>query len=613
MSKKHGHGKQKNGGLISINTKKTDDNAPPSSVAVEDPRSIYISAPRLRKFASAQKSDTDSKLLTSRRGAEEDEDGFAAVYGSSAGSLLVQPVFPFEWCWKQYRECDTLNLCVEAEVDNCVNVADVSWEGEKGKENEDGAPERKRTLSDLFKRVNEKDSLFDLQEKVQRDRSVTRQGFIQVIRDSNLELVPETGRYRVAGKPDRFYYMPSTHIRTTYLQAEEVPIDILLPRNGKLVPVTIKKKFRKFAQRDPRTNDLTWFKEFGDPRVMDARTGEYGPTDNEATEIWWFRDTCAGEVYGVPRWTSVAWDIAGRNCAKWINFDHLDQGAIPPGFFTVTGGKMTEKSKKMLDTVLTELRDPKFFNRFFFLEVNPDINLDLNGGQSKLPQINYHKLRDPQHEDFMNEKFLGSTKDDIRQLFRMPPVLTGVAGSDTFASAYVSLEVAESQVFQPTKNRTDSQWTTELIQNEFGIYDWKLKTRQGKIGDKETFYKAVGALSRAGALTINDVRELSNQLLGTSFAPFQGEVYNEPKTLVDALAGLGMVKFDEASKALIFTEPVSVDMFDAVEPSGNSGKSDTGQTEMEALSQRLVDVLEEIEKLQTTYAPPEIDEQDVVL
>lgn len=602
------------------------DNAKALSIGVRSTdTSRDLSGPHLRNFVSSRKTDasTNAGTLASRRGSDEDEDGFLQYYGNN--SLLVQPQFPPEWLWKCYRECDTLNLCVEAEVDNCVNIADLAWEGTKGEENTDDAKRDRTALSDLFKRVNEKESLYDLRRKIRRDRSVTRLGYVEVIRDSTLEPISGTSQFQVNPKPNRFYHIPSTHMRVTYLGPEEIPVTVQLPRNGKLVQVTIKQRFRRFARRNPRTNELTWFKEFGDPRTIDAKIGNFmkwtlddqgkivdtEKTDNPGTEIWWFRDAIAGEVYGVPRWISVIWDITGRYQAKWINFDHLDQGAIPPGFFTTSGGKLSTNSKNEFNKILQEIRDPQFFNRFFFLEMDPDINYDLNGGAgSKLPKIEYHKLRDPQHEDLMNKDYLGGTKEDIRQVFRIPPVLTGIAGNDTFASAYVSMEVAESQVFQPAKDSDDAKWTAELIQNELGIYNWKLRTRPGKIGDKETFYKAVGAMSRAGALTINDVRELSNQLLGTSFAPFKGQVYDEPKTLVDALASLGMVKYDEASKSLVFSEPVQKALEIA---SSNGVKSDAHPPEMEHLAQQLIDVLGEIEKLQANYQAPEIDEHDYIL
>jgi len=623
MSKKR---KKKNGNAVTVskavNSQKSETLT--DIVAVER---AYFSAPRLRSFAvsSSQKADNGlaTSALLSRRGSDEDEDAFSRYYGPNG--LLVEPPFPFEWLWSLYQECDTLNLCCHSMVDNCENLIDFVWEGEKGEDSGDTQKAQRIMLRDFFSRVNEKDSFLDLRKKIRLDREVTGNAFVEVIRDKNLEKDVQ-GNWALKPKPERLYYIPSTHMRVTYLQ-DAYPVTVMLPRAGKMIPVTIAQRFRKFARKNPHTNEIIWFKEFGDPRVMDSTNGEYvdsiEKTNSPATEIWWFRDNYAGSVYGIPKWLAVVWDVSARYQAKWINFDHLDQGAIPPGFFATEGGKLTTASKQALDHILEEIRDPKYFNRFIHLEVTPDLSLDFNANSSSTPKLKYFKLRDPQHEDLMNKEFLKTTKEDIREVFRIPPVLAGVAGNDTFASAYVSMEVAESQVFEPQKEAFDGKVTTELIQNEFGIYQWRIKTRQSKIGDKETFYKAVGALTRAGLLTINDGRELANQLLGTSLPAFDGsEVYKEPMGLVNRLVDAGLVTFDEGTEALQFTEPMlevaaAIKSMKSEKGKKSEGKVSRGNNRKttDALAQQLIKALVEIENQieKGEYSPPEIDEQDYVL
>jgi capsid portal protein len=546
--------------------------------------------------------------LLARKGSEEDDDIFGEAYGQYPD--LIEPPFPFPWLWRTFQQCDTLHLCCRAMVSNIENPADLAYLGPKKQKNEDLTQSQRITLNDFFSRINEKQSLVSLRRKLGLDRQVTKNGFLEVIRNSQLEQ-GENGSYLVSPRPERLYYIPSTYMRVTKLDQTLVDVDVTIPRQGQLRKITIQRQFRRFARINPVTQKLTWFKEFGDPRTLDAGTGEFGPTSNPASEIWWFRDNYAGFIYGIPEWLSVIWDIGGRYQAMWLGFDHVDQGALPP-VALATDGEFTPATKQQLNNLFKETRDPAYYNRPVYIELKKDPLLDIDAdGSGKTNKIQLLKLRDPNYEDYFFEKYRISTEEAIRRIFRLPPVLTGVAGNDTYASAYTSMEVAESQVFGPARQEFDEKITTELIQNEFGIYNWALRTRQSKIGDKETFYRAVGALSRAGALTINDIRELANQLLGTDFAPFEGDLYNEPSTLTTTLAGNGLVSYEKTGDnpddpgRLVFISA----MAEASQVAGEQFKSvASGKVKKEDVSELAkalaMDIIKNLTGIQESYKPP---------
>lgn len=593
------------------------------------PKREYHGVAKRRDIALAFKAERVGAIAPA--GHEEDEDPFYGHYKSCQD--LVEPLIPFEWCWRQYYQCDTFAICADVIADNVVNPYQFYFSGDKQDKNSDENKAILTELEDFFSRVNEKGSWLRVAKKVMRSLEIVNVAFVEVIRGARLGQDTD-GKWEVSKEPpERLYYIPSPHMRATELGKEEIPVTIIMPRRGQMYPITIYRKFRRFARINPTTRELTWFKELGDPRILDAKTGAFlpysidsvgkvinsGKTSSPATEIWFFRYNTEGQIYGIPMWFSVFWDMRSRNEAKWINYDHLDQGAIPPGMLTISGGALTEKSKEALDSFLEELRSSQFYNRIPYLEVQPEMSLDLNAGSSgRIPEIKWVKLRDPQHEDFMFEKHLGATAQAIRQRRRIPPVLMGIADETTYASAYTAMEVAESQVFQPLRGDFDEKITVDLIQNEFGFYRWSIRTGGSKIGDKETFYRAVGALSRAGALTINDVRELANQLLGTSFAPFEGELYNEPLTIVSSLAQLGMVGFDEGSKALVFMQAVQVMATAATGAGEGFEKAASGsiapseaRKAAEEMTQALVDKLTELAEL--NYTAPTIEEMQFEL
>ncbi len=73
------------------------------------------------------------------------------------------------------------------------------------------------------------------------------------------------------------------------------------------------------------------FKEYGDPRKMDMRTGEYVSTlaekyqANEAIHL-----KIGSGVYGVPRWVGNIVNLYGARKAEELNFMYFKQGRHVP-------------------------------------------------------------------------------------------------------------------------------------------------------------------------------------------------------------------------------------------------------------------------------------------
>lgn len=88
-----------------------------------------------------------------------------------------------------------------------------------------------------------------------------------------------------------------------------------------------------------------YFKQWGDPRRLDAETGaELKEGDDRArlaTEVLTFSHYAPDSPYGRPRWRGAAVDVAGRTAAAEINFDLFDNKAIPPWLITVAGATVT--------------------------------------------------------------------------------------------------------------------------------------------------------------------------------------------------------------------------------------------------------------------------------
>ncbi len=398
--------------------KKQDDNITDLLQSRELDRSILRARPR---FSLAAKKD---RMALQRQGSEDDEDQFIGVYGTH--DLLVPP-YDIDRLWLTFEQSDVLWSNIHALVANCERPNDLEFTGDDTTQKDlPEAKEEQTALRDFFSAVNENESMLRLRSKTRLDREVSGNAFWEVLRD-------------VKGRVERIYYIPSTKMRVTKIETEPIQVTHSLPRNGKIIRLPVPRRFRRFA-RWFATGKIVWFKEFGDPRPMEATTGEYVDNPkNPATEIWWFRDAIAGGVYGVPRWVSTFLDIRGRRLASWVNFDTLDQGAIPPLMLLAQGGRFSRETLEELQQVLDDWRNPAAYNRPMLLSLEPDIfGLDANAKTGKsAPRIEVEKLRNDRSEDYMFAKYLKYTEESVGSVFRIPAVIRGAAENYNYASAYV--------------------------------------------------------------------------------------------------------------------------------------------------------------------------------
>lgn len=491
-----------------------------------------------------------------------DEDGGASLYQRHG---LLEPPYPFADCWIDYEQSDVLTSCIDAILRNCERPHDLEFIGDDlNQRDTDEAQAHYLFLRDFFSRVNEKHGFLTLRKKLRLDREVTGNSFVEVIRS-------------LTGSVDRLYYLPSTYIRATEACETEIPVILKMPRNGKLVELTVLRRFRRFGRLvGPGASRVQWYKEFGDPRILDAETGEFVtdkhkrfvcedrriidpltgryvrdrggdlalhaqsiPLQRRATEIWWFRDNFGGNAYGIPRWISALLDVRARYVAKWLNHDLLNRGGVPKGIVLFQNGSISPQTQEHVRRTLQEWGDPRIFNQWVTLNIEPDsLSFDLNTGGSKSGTVKPEFINLDRTEDYMFREYLKHCEEAVRKVYRLPPILTGAATEYTHATAYASQEAAESQIFEPLRNEFDEKVTTELIQAQFGIYHWRLKTRRTKIGDQETFYKAVGMWSQAG-LSWNQMVQLGNEMLGTTFSTREGEVWDMPFEALKALLNRG--------------------------------------------------------------------------
>lgn len=194
-------------------------------------------------------------------------------------------------------------------------------------------------------------------ENVIRDRETYGISYCEVIRDmkgnvSQLEFIIDT---------------PS--IDMTY--PLEPYVDITYYYKGEAI--TRKRKFRKFRQNV--AGKTVYFKEFGDPRIMDKRTGKYlGETDdnieidNQANEIIEFR--IGSLPYGEVRWIGQVLTVDGNRRAEVLNNAYFRKGRHTPLMILIKGGTLSDEAYNKLQTYMDSIEGENGQHSFLLLETD---------------------------------------------------------------------------------------------------------------------------------------------------------------------------------------------------------------------------------------------------
>ena len=101
--------------------------------------------------------------------------------------------------------------------------------------------------------------------------------------------------------------------------------------DGEYEMMPYRKRFRRFVQIVG--SKKVYWKEFWDPRQIDARTGK-AARDGEAVvlanEMIHWKVYSTGSPYGLPRWAGVLLSVVGSRAAEEINYQYFDNKSVPP-------------------------------------------------------------------------------------------------------------------------------------------------------------------------------------------------------------------------------------------------------------------------------------------
>ena len=464
-----------------------------------------------------------------RQGTDDDDPFEQGLY---ADGLLIPPIWNPWTLYRIFEESDILQAYIRFLVDGLCRPTELEYCGPKKEVNSKETERQEIKARDFLSKVNETHSWYTMHRQRHLDQWVAGNGFVEVLAD------------RKSFEPLLAYNTPPTFMRVSTLDIEPILTWGLLPRDGELKEFPIYRKFRRFARWLP-TKKIEWFKQIGDPRVMNKITGHYvkdgkgqyilekdlKPEDYSeirGNAIWWFRDVYGGMVYGVPRWCAAMGDIRGNYLSRWCNFDVIDHGGIPPWLLLVYG-KLSPGTRKYLKDVIKKWRDPNAYSDPGVLEIEPNL-LSFNSSGGAKAGAEFVSMRDMRNEDSMFNKYSETCWQNVGRIFRLAGVLEGKLTE-------AALDAIETNVLGPLRAVDDERYNVEFLQPQLGIYLWRIKTKRPPLSG-DSLYKALGMAGRTGGPSLNDLTRVENEVFGTQWPERDHWFYSK----VSAAEAIGMVR-----------------------------------------------------------------------
>lgn len=468
-------------------------------------------------------------------GAQQLDDPFKGQYGGGIGDLAwknpIQPPYSFYALMKLPKDNSVLGQCIDAMVTNVDGHGHrLEFIGEEGKEDSAEAETEKETLENLLDYPNEDYSMQELRDRLRRDYETIGNAYIEVGRDALGHIV-------------MLSHIPAHTIRMTAKETESVPITVKLPRNGKIESVKRNKRFRRFVQKVG--NNSVYFKEFGDPRIIDPATGDATRNkdgdkirlEDSATEIIHLCTYNPDSPYGMPRWFNQISTILGMRQAELVNLDFFRDNAIPAMMLMVSGGAVTQSSLDAISDHFNAVRGRSSMNRILVVEASGDSSAADEEGRIPPPKLEAKPLSGDRQNDGTFQEYDKNGRDKVRSAFRLPPIFLGSAQDYTYATARTSYDVAEGQVFAPERQRFDDMINLKIL----STYDpkfWSYRSNPPRLSDKNELIEAIGAFDAAGGLTPNVIIGLANELFDLEIEQVTDDWGNFPYDMVTTAIGM---------------------------------------------------------------------------
>ncbi len=286
-----------------------------------------------------------------------------------------------------------------------------------------------------------------------------------------------------------------------------------------------KRQFRKYKQEV--NGKVVYFKEFGDPRKMDRKSGEYR-TDidvaDQANEILEFK--IGPEDYGEVRWIGQVLNIDGSRRAENLNNNYFLNGRHTPLMIVVSGGTLSDSSYTKLQEYVNDIKGENGQHAFMLLELE-DTDNKVGFENDKKPTVEIKELASILQKDELFQEYLNNSRKKVQSAFRLPDLYLGYTSDFNRATAQTVQVLTEQQVFIPERKSLAWIINNKLL-NAYGFKYVEVYFNEPDTTNPDDMVKIMSVTERAGGLTPNIARELTLKTIGKTSEDYDGEWGNIP-------------------------------------------------------------------------------------
>lgn len=370
--------------------------------------------------------------------------------------------------------------------------------------------EERARLTNFFNTCCQDHSFNELRKRTRKDIESTGEGYWEVIR------VPSTGEIV------EFNHIPSYQVALGILDKTFTKYEQTVPwvnpdGSVQLKKIPRQKRFRPFIQMraSAYTNafgfsrggwEIRWFKEFGDPRVINNRTGLVVdkkediaalPEDHKAGELIHFKIYSPRTPYGMPRYIGNLITLFGDRAADEVNYVTLKNNNIPSMMILVSNGQLTDGSiNRITEFAEGQMQGSANMSRFLVIEAEGAIE----GDESGHVKLDIKPLTGEQMRDQLFQEYGKFNREKIRENFRLPPIFVGSAEDYTRATAESSIKLADEQVFSPDRDEFDITMNQRILP-ELGVLYHDFVSNTPNVTADEDLTALMDSAERSGAMT----------------------------------------------------------------------------------------------------------------
>lgn len=427
-------------------------------------------------------------------------------------SGIIEPPFPILNLCTLWENSTELGQCIDAMVTNIDSfghrLVQVKMDEVDEEKNKGVILKEKSIITSFLKHINYDENLTKLRKLTRKNIESCGNAFWEFIPYKNKPGVSAINKLK-----------PHT-VKPTKLDSNSIPVDLRYydEFTRQIESRPMRKKFRRFVQIVG--SKKTWFKEYGDPRVIGSEDGkvirgadkirEAKKAGKIANSIYHHKIDSDRTPWGIPRYIGNLFSIYGSRSADEINFITFNNNNIPSMIIMISNGQMTQDSVERLQEFIdVKIKGSDNRSSFLILEAEPADDTTLNPGTMKME---IRDLSNTQKEDQLFQNYDKNNADKIRRAFRLPPIFVGKSDDYNKATAQASRKLADEQVFSPEREDFDIIMNKILV-NEFDMQYHIFKSNSANVTNDEDLVKILSSGEKTGGITPNLSREILSDVL----------------------------------------------------------------------------------------------------